>query len=115
MDAALLEEFKVNKSGKATVKSEKVWERRDKYPKHYLEKIFRLCKKNNIEISFLYLPAYGTIYKEPINYNYYKNIGKVYIPPSDILDDKNNWRDYDHLNYAGGEKVSNWLVGELMW
>ena len=75
----------------------------------YLDRISRLCKNNNIELNFIYLPSYGTELKHPNENNTYKKYGKIIFPPNKIFIDPNNWYDKNHLNKTGGKKLSIWL------
>ena len=111
-DTASIQELiaKKNENKKNKTKTKDI----GKIPKAYLNKIFKLCNKNNIVISFIYLPSYGQPHRKPVNYKYYRQYGKVYIPPSHILDDPDNWYDDNHLNMHAGIKVSTWLAEELI-
>ncbi|MCO6501208.1 MAG: hypothetical protein J5I47_12645 [Vicingus serpentipes] len=80
------------------------------YPKSYIKKISQLASDQNVKIIFLYLPSYGTALKKPLNYNFYKNLGDVWIPPSHIFDNPANWVDGEHLNYKGANELGEWLT-----
>ena len=83
------------------------------YSRGYLKKINRICKEQNIRLSFIYLPSYGVNFKQPKEQETYLKYGDIFLPPNEILDDKNNWFDDGHLNKSGNEKLSLWLVEEL--
>lgn len=79
----------------------------------YLQKICKLCDENNIQITFLYLPSYGALFDKPEEYETYINYGVVLIPPTNILDNKNNWFDENHLNQTGADELSLWISGQI--
>lgn len=82
------------------------------YPRHYLNRITRLCEQNNIQLTFLYLPNYGAPGR-PSEENFYRKSGKLIIPPGNILSDPKNWSDPNHLNREGAIELSRWLAEEL--
>ena len=84
-----------------------------KYPKSYLEKIFRLCEANQIKIIFLYLPGYGAWGSPPKGEMYYKKYGKVLMPPDSLFSDLSNWMDDNHFNSQGAEECTTWLLEKL--
>jgi hypothetical protein len=73
----------------------------------------RFCKKQEIDIIFLYLPAYGSPQDQPREYDTYKEMGALLLPPEVILKNKQHWFDENHLNQAGAEKLSLWVAGEI--
>ena len=83
------------------------------YPKSYLEKIIALCKKNQVTLSFLYLPGYGSAYTQPEETAYYVKHGKLLLPPAIIFQTRSNWFDENHLNKNGSKALSQWLGKQL--
>jgi hypothetical protein len=83
------------------------------YPRIYLKKLSELCIENNIRLSFLYIPEYGTNETEPLEMKTYRKFGDILIPPREIFEDPDNWGDENHLNYAGAEKLSEWVAGQI--
>ena len=83
------------------------------YPRSYLEKISNLCKANNVELLFLYLPSFGAIEFQPKEMETYKKYGSILIPPATIFNDKNHWSDKSHINEAGGRLNSFWFANEF--
>ena len=83
------------------------------FPRKYLSKINKLCNKNNIKITFLYLPSYGSPIEKPKEFNTYIKYGKVLIVPKHILQNKNNWYDENHLNQTGAKELSIWISSYL--
>jgi len=83
------------------------------FSKHHLEEISALCKQNGLEISFLYLPAFGSALKKPTEAEFYQNHGELWIPPDSIFSNETNWYDANHLNEQGAKALSNWLDGKL--
>jgi hypothetical protein len=84
-----------------------------KYPRKYLEKIKNICDANNIKLYFLYIPAYGTPFFKPLEFDTYLKYGEVLLPPAEILEDKTNWTDINHLNLPGANKLSGWLAMKI--
>jgi len=84
-----------------------------KFPRSYLKKINQICQENKIQLSFLFLPSYGTYLEKPKEYNTYLNYGKVFLPPQKIFDNPDYWYDTNHLNPAGAKALSLWLTQEI--
>lgn len=83
------------------------------FARTYLSKIYNICKGNNIQITFLYIPAYGSLIDKPKEFETYSKYGKVLIAPKQILNNKNNWYDKGHLNQAGARALSLWLIDQM--
>jgi hypothetical protein len=83
------------------------------YPRFYLKKLSELCIGNNIRLSFLYIPEFGSVQKEPLEIETYRKYGEVLIPPREMFEDPNDWADENHLNKAGAMKLSDWLAGQI--
>ena len=83
------------------------------YPTHYINRISRLCEKHHVELIYLYLPAYGSEDKTPYQLKELQAQQRVLIPPPDILNDPNLWQDPIHMNRAGADRLSFWLVSQL--
>ena len=83
------------------------------YPRKYLKDISDVCKENDIRICFLYLPAYGTSLLKPAEFYTYMKYGEIFIPPSGILNNTNNWFDENHFNQNGARELSGWIACEL--
>lgn len=83
------------------------------FARKYLSKINQICNKNNIQITFLYIPAYGSHLVKPKEIETYSKYGKVLIAPRQIFDDKNNWYDKGHLNHSGAKALSLWLINQI--
>ena len=84
-----------------------------KFPRAYLSKIHWICKTNNIQLFFLYLPAYGSNHSTPKEYETYLQYGKVILPPNEIFEKPTNWHDENHLNIGGANQLSNWVADEI--
>lgn len=108
-----LEEVKQKHSGKKKEQSDVNDFIYNTYPSAYLVRISNLCTKHNIRLIFLYHPSFGTNQKMPALADTYNKYGRLIMPPDEIMDDKNNWFDENHLNCAGAEKLSDWIIGEL--
>jgi hypothetical protein len=84
-----------------------------KFSRTYLEKINKICKKQNIKIFFLYLPSYESKTQIPLEFFTYIKYGKILFPPKRIYSKTTNWYDDNHLNQTGANELSNWLASEL--
>ena len=82
-------------------------------PKKYIKKIYEITQKEHITIIFLYLPSYGTALEKPLEYDFYKQYGDVWIPPNSIFLNPKNWVDSEHLNANGSHEIANWLSNQL--
>lgn len=83
------------------------------WPRSYYEKIAALCKSNQIEITFLYIPAYIEPYRIPDEYNFYGHYGKVLMPPDSIFRNTAYWFDESHLNQTGAKALSSWVAEKI--
>jgi hypothetical protein len=83
------------------------------YNKAWIERLSQSCKAKNVELVFLYLPQYGCSNCPPRELTFYVQFGRVLIPPSEILDNRNNWSDHDHMNNSGSAAMSKWLFETL--
>lgn len=83
------------------------------FSRAYLEKIYNLSSRENIEVTFLYIPSYGSPNMEPKELETYKQYGEILYLPKEIFENPDNWYDEDHLNQAGAEKLSLWISEQL--
>ncbi len=83
------------------------------YSFNYLSKIASLCAQKNIKLYFLYLPGFGNGNKEPGSLKDYQELGTVLLPPDEILSNKYNWHDEDHLNQTGAMMLSTWVASQI--
>ncbi|GAB3204110.1 hypothetical protein ABID22_004004 [Pontibacter aydingkolensis] len=83
------------------------------HSKSYVQKIYEIARENDVEIVFLYLPSYKSPVNKPVEYEFYNQMGHVWMPPSQILNDSTAWADINHLNHRGATALSGWLVKEL--
>ena len=79
----------------------------------YLKKISKTCSDRNIDIYFLFLPSYGSYLDQPKEYHTYLKYGEVLIPPKEIFENQTNWYDENHLNQAGANELSVWIVEQI--
>lgn len=83
----------------------------------YLEKIYDICVKNDIELVLMRTPYYSTNAYEAVYDDLFKwadDRGVKTIDLFDIyeevgLDLNTDFRDYTHLNYNGAKKLSDYL------
>jgi len=83
------------------------------FSRTYLKRIHRICSSENIKITFLYIPSFGSHFKIPKEVETYKKYGRVLFPPEEIFKDPSNWHDEDHFNQSGAEKLSLWVAKEI--
>lgn len=83
------------------------------FPRIYLKQLSELCNAYRIQLSFLYIPEYGSPVKEPLEMTTYRKYGDILIPPPEIFKDPDNWFDENHLNRAGAAKLSRWVARRL--
>ncbi|RMG70639.1 MAG: hypothetical protein D6722_08445 [Bacteroidetes bacterium] len=80
------------------------------YPLSLLRKIVKLCRENDIQIVFSYMPAYqGPEAPFPFFLDQYKAWGSVCLAPVEVLNDPTCWMDSDHYNKRGNEICSQAL------
>lgn len=108
-----LERHKMNNSKKYKNKNSFTRKIKISSPKKYLQKICNLLLENNVTPIFLYIPSYGTTIEIPLEYDFYKQYGEVWIPPNSIFSNPKNWVDSEHLNAEGSYKIANWLTNQL--
>ena len=85
------------------------------FARKYLSKIYNICKENNIQITFLYIPAYASPLARPKEFETYSKYGKIIMAPRHVLENKNNWYDEGHLNQAGAKELSLWLIDQIKY
>jgi hypothetical protein len=84
-----------------------------KYPKNYLNKILDLAKEHNIKVIFLYVPSFGWAIDKPLNYDYYKKWGEVWLPPAELFTTHKYWVDQEHFNYKGSTEFGKWIANKF--
>ena len=84
-----------------------------KFPRSYLRKIHQLCVDHNVELTFIYLPSFGSNLTKPLEIETYRKYGKVLFPPAEIFENMDYWHDEDHFNNAGAVALSAWIAEEL--
>lgn len=113
-DATDLDRSKENCAGGRNCIPPTAWENFElSYNKAWIRRLSESAKAKNVELVFLFLPAYGCTNCPPREIDFYSQFGSVLIPPSEILDNRNNWSDHDHFNDNGSKAMSRWLFGEL--
>lgn len=111
--SALLDEIKIKRSvpRKPLTKMERDFHLN--FARVYLKRINKLCDEHNIQITFLYLPSYGSPHANPKEYENYIQYGEILIPPKHILEKQTNWHDENHLNQTGANELSLWLSDKI--
>lgn len=85
----------------------------NRYPAAWTCQLAELCRQNDAQVFFLYIPSF---HDQPVpeeGMELYNQLGQVLVPPAELLREKDCWRDPDHLNNKGSERLSNWLTGQL--
>lgn len=114
LDKHLLEEFYNEEKEKFSSISINKKALEYKYSSFYIQKIHHLCKKNNIELNFIYLPSFGNVTKLPVFLEEYSKMGKVIIGPDSIFNSYSYWKDVAHFNTSGATAYSNFLAKNLL-
>lgn len=78
----------------------------------YLEKVLNLAREKNIEVRFLYMPAFDGA-RTPVWASFYDRFAPTWSIPREIVDRHELWLDVAHLNYAGATALSAWLGAQL--
>jgi hypothetical protein len=110
---AVLDEVKLRRSIPKTPLTTLEEDFHGSFSKGYIKKISALCDKNNIRITFLFLPSYGSIVHKPNQYDNYSKYGEVLIAPKHIFENQTNWYDENHLNQTGANELSFWLSDKI--
>jgi hypothetical protein len=84
------------------------------YSKKYLGIMAKNVETEGGSIAFIYLPSYGNQLPEPIDAEFYKGLGELFIPPASILENTENWSDDGHLNNTGATAITTWLYPHLI-
>ncbi len=79
----------------------------------YVEEFVSICRQAGVEVSFLYIPAYGMVASEPMHADAYREYGELIIPPDRIFRNTDYWIDRQHLNSEGSKQFSIWLAEKL--
>lgn len=108
-----MEKYKKNNSTKYKNQSSLFHNVKISSSKKYIKEIYEIAQKEQITLIFLYLPSYGTSLEKPLEYDFYKQYGDVWIPPYSIFTNPKNWVDSEHLNATGSYELANWLSGEF--
>jgi len=100
---------------KISQKSGQSWNRsfETAFPKDYLRKCKELCDEKGVELYFLYVPEYGTLDKDPLEWDFYQSLGECLLTYHSMISDPALWHDPKHLNTAGAQIFSE-EVAELL-
>lgn len=85
----------------------------------YLKKIVAYCHQHSIQLVFVKMPVYAR-YNSRINQSVYHSLLKENFPNQKLWDfqqvvlDKNDFRDYTHLNSSGAKKVSRIFAQRML-
>ncbi len=78
----------------------------------YVSAICDLADAAGVPVAFLYLPLYQGA-PEPLNAEFYRKRGALWIPPREMLDDWRNWSDESHFNPRGAGLLTGWLSEQV--
>jgi hypothetical protein len=76
----------------------------------YLDKIYRLCRKHNVNIYFVYLPRYMRPLPAKATFEYFSKMGDVLVPDIKGITKMKYWWDLAHLFKKGPGKYTRRLV-----
>lgn len=79
------------------------------YPEAWISDLVELCRNNHTQIIFLYIPSFHDQPQPMEGMDFYSSMAPLLIPPQEILTDKQNWRDPDHLNDKGATLLAHWI------
>lgn len=86
------------------------WKRlQAQYPQAWLSDLIDLCKQNNTQVCFIYLPSFHDPAVPIEGMDFYTSLTDVLLPPDDFLKNKTFWRDPDHLNDKGAAFLAQWI------
>lgn len=83
-----------------------------KYPLAWTDETQKLAESKGAKVVYLYFYSFGSPEKKP-ELMKYKQAERFLLPPDSVFNDKQNWRDPDHINNRGAEELANWLCAEL--
>jgi hypothetical protein len=84
------------------------------YPLSYIKEITTLAQQENVIVRFLYVPGYGADKELAYPIKMAQAYGEVWIPPSRIFENIDNWVDGEHLNYWGSKELSQWVADKII-
>ncbi|MFN8397416.1 MAG: hypothetical protein U0176_22525 [Bacteroidia bacterium] len=82
-------------------------------PKHYYRAMADLCQAHGTQLTFLYLPIYGTERIPPFESAFLQTLGAVWMPPDSVFGDPKLYFDNSHLNMQGARNLSDWLTRQV--
>jgi len=78
----------------------------------YISRTVTLANTMGVQIKFLYLPSFDAP-PRPVDEKFLADLGTIWIPPSNLLDEASNWDDAAHLNRKGASELAEWLVTKI--
>lgn len=79
----------------------------------YYERIAAMCKEQGIKLVFLYFPGYGTPEPEPVEAEWLRSQGELWLPPATVFGPREHYFDADHLNRKGATAFAAWLSQQI--
>jgi hypothetical protein len=86
---------------------------RRRFGRHYLDSVIELAKRHDVQVHFLYLPAYGAPWAVMEEEAVYRRHGDLWVPPREIFEEPAHWMDESHLNAFGARKLATWLAERI--
>lgn len=80
---------------------------------NFLSKIHMLCQLHGIELRWLLMPKCGFQKVEPVLLQKYEEMAPVWVPPWELIQKPELWRDSGHLNQKGAGILADWLLVKL--
>lgn len=76
---------------------------------HYVQEIADLCRREGVELHFIYLPFLGGP-AEPLQAKFYRSLGTLHLMPDALRNNPNYFADPTHFNPKGAEAYTRWLI-----
>lgn len=84
----------------------------NKYSFNYIKEMVKMAKDRGIKVVFLYTPEIASV-SLPEELEFYKQFGDVLIPPDEIYQNPQYWKDVKHMNDHGAYAMAGWLSRSL--
>ncbi|MBF0198246.1 MAG: hypothetical protein HQL32_11070 [Planctomycetes bacterium] len=79
----------------------------------FLKRMISLCKEKDIKLIQLIYPKIALNEAHPLLKSDYESHGELWIPPEELIQKAEYWRDASHLNQTGAEVLSKWVYQQF--
>jgi len=79
----------------------------------YVKRIVEMANQHDCKVIFLYLPSFGYNGNPIQNVDFYQELGEIWYPPRDILDNTAYWHDTWHFSRQGADSTTAWLIKRM--